>query len=192
MIRNIDSLCRLVARMDLQMDCIAECLNGVIQALRDLPRAEIASAIEILTQAKANGKQIFVMGNGGSAARASHLACDLGKATVQEEQPRFNILSLNGNAALLAVYANDFGYETTFAEPLISLAESGDGAITINSSGNSPNILRAMDVARACGLTTIGVTGFEGEEPRSKVGVCVVVPDDSQHVDGMQHVEDGQ
>jgi D-sedoheptulose 7-phosphate isomerase len=174
------------------MDYIAEYLNEVIQALRDLPRAEIASAIGILTQARADGKQIFVMGNGGSAAMASHFACDLGKGTVQEGKPRFKILSLNDNAALLTAYANDFGYETVFAEPLASLAESGDVAIAISSSGNSPNILRAMDVAKARGLTTIGITGFEGGKLRNKVDVCVIVPADSQRVDGMQHVEDGQ
>jgi D-sedoheptulose 7-phosphate isomerase len=132
------------------------------------------------------------MGNGGSAAMASHFACDLGKGTVQEGKPHFKVISLNDNVPLLTAYANDFGYETVFAEPLASLAEPGDVAIAISSSGNSPNVLRAMDVARELGLTTIGITGFEGGRLKKKVDVCVIVPADSQHPDGMQHAEDGQ
>ena len=87
---------------------------------------------------------------------------------------------------------HDFGYETVFAEPLASLAEPGDVAIAISSSGNSPNVLRAMDVARERSLTTIGITGFEGGKLKEKVDVCVIVPADSQHPDGIQHAEDGQ
>jgi D-sedoheptulose 7-phosphate isomerase len=132
------------------------------------------------------------MGNGGSAAMASHLVCDLGKGTVRKGKERFKIMSLNDNVPLLTAYANDFGYETVFAEPLASLAEPGDVAIAISSSGNSPNVLRAMDVARERGLTTIGITGFEGGRLKDKVDVCVIVPADSQHPDSMQHAEDGQ
>jgi D-sedoheptulose 7-phosphate isomerase len=92
----------------------------------------------------------------------------------------------------LTAYANDFGYETVFAEPLASLAEPGDVAIAISSSGNSSNVLRAMDVAQERGLTTIGITGFEGGRLKEKVDVCVIVPADSRHPDSMQHAEDGQ
>jgi D-sedoheptulose 7-phosphate isomerase len=171
---------------------IQKYLDEIGRILQNLPQAEIARTIDILTQARTEGRRIFVMGNGGSAAMASHFVCDLGKGTVQEEKQRFRIMSVNDNVPLLTAYANDFGYETVFAEPLASLAEPGDVAIAISSSGNSPNVLRAMDVARERGLTTIGITGFEGGRLKEKVDVCVIVPADSQHPDGMQHAEDGQ
>jgi len=160
--------------------------------LQNMPLAEIAQVIDILKRARTEGRRIFVMGNGGSAAMASHFACDLGKGTVQEGKTRFKVISLNDNTPLLTAYANDCGYDTVFAEPLASLAEPGDVAMAISSSGNSPNVLRAMDVARERGLTTIGITGFEGGRLKEKVDVCVIVPADSRHPDGMQHAEDGQ
>ncbi|MBC7250700.1 MAG: SIS domain-containing protein [Anaerolineae bacterium] len=155
--------------------------------LQNMPQDEIAQTIDILRQARMEGRRIFVMGNGGSAAMASHFVCDLGKGTVEEGRPRFKVMSLNDNTPLLTAYANDCGYDTVFAEPLASLAEPGDVAIAISSSGNSPNVLRAMDVARDRGLTTIGITGFQGGKLKDKVDVCVIVPSDH-----MQHIEDGQ
>jgi len=174
------------------MDYITRYLNEVGQALSALPRDEINQAIDILKQACKDGKQIFVMGNGGSAAMASHFACDLGKGTVEEGKPRYKVISLNDNIPLLTAYGNDFGYEVVFSEPLISLAQPGDVAIAISSSGNSPNVLLAMDKAGEIGLTTIGVTGYHGGKLRDKVDVCVAVPADAGHPDSMQHVEDGQ
>jgi D-sedoheptulose 7-phosphate isomerase len=174
------------------LEYIQAYLDEVCRVLHLLPQDEIARTVGILTQARTEGKRIFVMGNGGSAAMASHFACDLGKGTVQEGMPRFKVISLNDNVPLLTAYANDFGYETVFAEPLASLAEGGDVAIAISSSGNSPNVLRAMDVARERGLTTIGITGFEGGRLKDKVDVCVIVPADPSHPDSMQHAEDGQ
>jgi len=174
------------------VEYIQKYLGEIGRILQNLPQAEIARTIDILTQARTEGRRIFVMGNGGSAAMASHFVCDLGKGTVREGKPRFKIMSLNDNVPLLTAYANDLGYETVFAEPLTSLAEPGDVAMAISSSGNSPNVLRAMDVARERGLTTIGITGFEGGRLKEKVDVCVTVPADAQHPDGMQHAEDGQ
>jgi D-sedoheptulose 7-phosphate isomerase len=174
------------------VEYIRKYLDEIGRILQNLPQAEIAQTIDILTQARIEGKRIFVMGNGGSAAMASHFVCDLGKGTAQEGKTRFKIMSLNDNVPLLTAYANDFGYETVFAEPLASLAEPGDVAIAISSSGNSSNVLRAMDVARERGLTTIGITGFEGGQLKEKVDVCVIVPADSQHPDAMQYAEDGQ
>jgi D-sedoheptulose 7-phosphate isomerase len=174
------------------VEYIQRYLDEIGRVLQNLPQAEIARTIDILTQARTEGKRIFVMGNGGSAAMASHFVCDLGKGTVQEGKTRFKIMSLNDNVPLLTAYANDFGYETVFAEPLASLAEPGDVAIAISSSGNSTNVLRAMEVARERGLTTIAITGFEGGQLEEKVDVCVIVPAESQHPDGMQHAEDGQ
>jgi len=174
------------------MDYITRYLDEVGQALRSLPHDEMNQAIDILNQARKDGKQVFVMGNGGSAAMASHFACDLGKGTVEETKPRFKVLSLNDNIPLLTAYGNDFGYDVVFAEPLASLAQPGDVAIAISSSGNSPNVLLAMDKAAEIGLTTIGISGYQGGKLRGKVNVCVAVPANAQHPDSMQHVEDGQ
>ena len=174
------------------MEYIQKYLDEMCRILQNMPQAEIARAIDILNQARTEGKRIFLMGNGSSAAMASHSVCDLCKGAVQEGKPRFKAISLTDNVPLLTAYGNDLGYETVFAEPLASLAEPGDVAIAISSSGNSPNVLRAMDVARELGLTTIGITGFKGGKLREKVDVCVIVPADAQHPDGLQHAEDGQ
>jgi len=200
-LRDLRRVCREIAKgvdltenpeRDQKVEYIRKYLDEICRVLQNLPQADIARTIDVLTQARSEGKRIFVMGNGGSAAMASHFACDLGKGTVQEGKTRFKVISLNDNIPLLTAYANDLGYETVFAEPLASLAEPGDVAMAISSSGNSPNVLRAMDVARERGLTTIGITGFEGGRLKEKVDVCVVAPADSQHPDGMQLVEDAQ
>lgn len=175
-----------------KVEYIQQYLTETCQALRNLPLADIARTVDLLTQARLEGRRIFVMGNGGSAAMASHFACDLGKGTVQEGKPRFKVISLNDNIPLLTAYSNDVGYEVVFSEPLASLGEPGDVAMAISSSGNSPNVLRAMDVARERGLTTVGITGFEGGKLKEKVDVCVIAPVDDQHPNGMQLVEDGQ
>jgi D-sedoheptulose 7-phosphate isomerase len=173
----------------MQIEFIEKYLDKVSQVLSNLPKAEI---IGILSNAREEGKHVFVMGNGGSASLASHFACDLGKGTVQDGKPHFKVISLNDNVALLTAQANDFGYETIFAASLQSLGEKGDVAIAISSSGNSRNVLNAMDVAREHGLTTIAVTGFEGGRLKAKVDVCVAIPADPDHQDCMQYVEDGQ
>jgi len=160
-------------------------LRDVSEVLLQLPHDRITDVIAVLEQARAEGRRIFVFGNGGSAATASHFACDLGKGTVQESQPRFKVMALNDNIPLLTAYANDFGYETVFAEPLGSLSEPGDVAIGISASGNSANVLRAMDVARERELVTVGLTGFQGGRLKDKVDICIIVPSDS-----MQQIED--
>ena len=174
------------------MELVTGYLKLVGEMLTRLPLAEIGRVIELLRTARIEGRRIFVMGNGGSAAMASHFACDLGKGTVTEGLPRFRVMSLNDNSPLLTAYGNDFGYETVFAEPLLSLAEPGDIAIAISSSGNSANVLRAMEVARQRGLTTVGITGFAGGRLRELTDLCVIVPADASHPDAMQYVEDGQ
>ncbi|MFZ5917403.1 MAG: D-sedoheptulose-7-phosphate isomerase [Chloroflexota bacterium] len=174
------------------MEYIQAYLNETRQVLQTLPLADIQRAIEVLNRARLEGRRIFVFGNGGSAAMASHFACDLGKGTLQKNQPRFKVIALNDNIPLLTAYANDVSYEVVFSEPLASLAEPGDVAIAISSSGNSPNVLRAIDVARERGLTTIGVTGFQGGKLKAKVDVCLIAPAAAEHPNGMQIVEDAQ
>jgi len=167
------------------MDYITTYLNQICHNLQKLPHDEIARAIDILAQARVEGRQIFVMGNGGSAATASHFACDLGKGTIKPGKPRFKVIALTDNMSLFSALANDWGYERVFVEQLDSLAQPGDVAIGISGSGNSENVLRAMDLARQRGLTTIGLTGFDGGRLKDKVDLCLLV---DCHV--MEQIED--
>jgi D-sedoheptulose 7-phosphate isomerase len=167
------------------MNHITSYLDQVCHILRNLPHEDIARTIDILAQARQEGRQIFVMGNGGSAATASHFACDLGKGTLEPGKPRFKVIALTDNMSLFSALANDWGYDRVFVEQLDSLARPGDVVIGISGSGNSENVLRAMDLAVERGLTTIGFTGFEGGRLRDKVEVCVLV---DCHV--MEQIED--
>ncbi len=157
-------------------------LNAV---LADLPRAPLAQVIAILKDAQADQRRVFVFGNGGSAATASHMVCDLGKNTVQDGKPRLRISALNDNMPTFSAYANDEGYDLVFAQPIQTLAEPGDVVIAISGSGNSPNVLCGVQIARQRGLITVGLTGFAGGQLKSLVDVCVIVPSDN-----IQYVED--
>jgi D-sedoheptulose 7-phosphate isomerase len=174
------------------MKYIEKYIDKVCQILQKIPHSDVVKVIDILVKARENNQQIFVMGNGGSAAMASHFACDLGKGTATEGEKRFRIISLNDNIPLLTAYSNDIGYEIVFEEQLASLANPDDVAIAISSSGNSSNVLRAMDFSRQRGLKTIGITGFQGGALKDKTDVCVITPSDLNHPNGMQHAEDGQ
>jgi len=157
------------------MNCVRSYLDQVCHVLESLPQDEIGRVIDILAQAREEGRQIFIMGNGGSAATASHFACDLGKGTIEPGKPRFRVIALNDNMSLLSALANDWGYERVFVEQLDSLARPRDVLIGISGSGQSENVLLALDLARERGLTTIGFTGFEGGRLKDKVEVCVLV-----------------
>lgn len=160
-------------------------LDHLIEDIKALSIDQIIEVAEVLRTAQIQGKRIFIMGNGGSAAAAAHLTCDLGKNTRQPDQPRLRVISLVDNIAGLTAYANDEGYENVFSEPLLSLAEKGDVAIAISGSGNSPNVLKAMETAKQLGVITIGLTGFEGGKLRSMVDYCLVVPSHN-----MERIED--
>lgn len=167
------------------MKSVTDYYRGVSEALLKLPQEPINRIIASLKQARADKRHIFIFGNGGSAANASHFVVDMIKSTVRPDQPRFKIICLNDNMPTVTAYSNDVSYEVIFSEPLTALAEPGDVAIAISGSGNSPNVLRAMDTATEMGLTRIGFTGFQGGKLKDKCDLCVVVPSDS-----MQVVED--
>lgn len=167
------------------MNHIATYLDQVCHILQNMPQDEIARTIEILAEARVAGRQIFIMGNGGSAATASHFACDLGKGTIEPGKPRFKVISLTDNMSVFSALANDWGYDRVFVEQLDSLAQPGDVAIGISGSGNSANVLLAMDLARERGLTTVGFTGFNGGQLKDKVEVCLLVECQS-----MEQIED--
>jgi len=143
----------------------------------------------ILLRARAEDRTVFFFGNGGSASTASHFVTDIAKVAggTQAHGPgkRFRCVSLNDNLPGLTAWANDVNYAAVFAGPLQSLAVKGDVVVAISGSGNSPNVLEGVRVARAMGLTTIGLTGMGGGKLKDLVDVALVVPSNS-----MQHTED--
>ncbi len=151
-------------------------LIQLVEMIHALPRGPLLEILSLLRQAQRDRRQVFVFGNGGSAATASHMVCDLIKNTRRPGRERLKIIGLADNMATLSAYANDEGYDRVFAEPLESLANPGDLAIAISGSGNSPNVLRAVETARRMDLRTVGLTGFAGGALAGLVDVCLIVP----------------
>jgi D-sedoheptulose 7-phosphate isomerase len=151
-------------------------LDELGNILDQLPQDQIAQIIRTLEQARMERRQIFLIGNGGSAATASHFANDLLKSTVTEGKPRMKVIALTDNIPIMMAYANDCGYETIFSEQLDALAAPGDIVVAFSGSGRSPNVIRALDLARQRGLTTIGVTGRDGGEMRERCDICLIAP----------------
>ena len=139
----------------------------------------IEATVEQIHLARVNHRQVFIMGNGGSAATASHFACDLGKNTVMAGFPRLRVQSLNDNMAFFSACANDYGYDTVFAEQLANFVQPEDVVLAISASGNSANVLKAVQVARACGAFTIGWSGYQGGKLAKMVDLPIVIPSDS-------------
>lgn len=153
----------------------------------DLPHGAIDQVVHELMRVYEDGKSVFIFGNGGSAALASHFACDLAKGTItgNNGHKRFRVMALTDNVPLITAWANDSRYELIFAEQMQNFVTAGDLAFAISGSGNSPNVLRALQVARDIGATTIGLTGFRGGKMKRLCNVCVTVPSDN-----MQIIED--
>jgi D-sedoheptulose 7-phosphate isomerase len=139
-------------------------LSLVCEEIGRLETAEVEKVSDLIEQAYDAGRFVFIIGNGGSGANASHLCEDLAKCTLCdfENQKRLKVLSLTDNTAGIMAWANDEGYDRIFLEQLKNLASPGDLLLAISGSGNSPNILRAVDWANHNGLTTVGFTGFSG------------------------------
>ena len=128
----------------------------------------------------AEDKTVYVLGNGGSAATASHAVTDWQKPNHDGDDGGVKAVSLTDNVALLTAWANDTSFENVFATQLESSLKAGDVVIAISGSGNSPNVLRAVETARRCGAMTIGFSGFEGGALAGLVDISVVVPADQQ------------
>lgn len=161
---------------------------GVGAVLRRLPFALIDDVTDALWKAYLEDRTVYVFGNGGSAALASHCACDLGKGTTLVGNRRFRVLALTDNVPLMTAWANDAHYDDIFAEQLAPFIAKGDIALAISGSGNSPNVLKALQVAREAGAFTIGLTGFQGGKMKALCDLCVVVPSDNMQVIEDLHV----
>lgn len=159
-----------------------ELLSKTISAL---PFEQVEHVTSVLLRAYEDTRTVFVFGNGGSAALASHFACDLGKGTVNGSQKRFRVLALTDNVPVMTAWANDTNYEDIFAEQLATFASPDDVAFAVSGSGNSPNIIKALQMARRLGCTTAGLTGFSGGRMRILCDACIIIPSDN-----MQIIED--
>ena len=159
--------------------------HEVSAALAATPRPAMQAVEQAIWQAYERDGTIFIIGNGGSAASASHLACDLQKWTIRAGQPRVRALALTDNVPVMSAWANDTAYERLFVEQLIVHYRPGDALVSISGSGNSPSILRAVEWANAAGAVTIGISGFSGGQLAAISQVSLVVPN---HV--MPQVED--
>ena len=157
------------------------------RVIADLPFAVIEQVTTELLSAHEQERSVFLFGNGGSAALASHFACDLGKGTLSgnHHQKRFRVLALTDNVPLMTAWANDSCYENVFGEQLHNFVQPGDVAFAISGSGNSSNVLRALEIARDAGAINIGLTGFDGGKMKNLCNLCIIVPSDN-----MQIVED--
>jgi D-sedoheptulose 7-phosphate isomerase len=155
-----------------QMD-VRPFLERVGQELLRIDPAQVKALADRMFDCYERGRFIFVIGNGGSGSNASHFCEDVGKGTLRRQdfdndrKRRFRILSLTDNTPYILAWGNDEGFERVFVEQLKNLAGPGDLLIAISGSGNSPNVLRAVEWANAHGLTTFGCTGFEGGKLRS-------------------------
>jgi D-sedoheptulose 7-phosphate isomerase len=163
--------------------------DNYARIVAELPYAQIEQVANELHRAYEQAQRVFLFGNGGSAALASHFACDLGKGTAApgKLKKRFQVLALTDNAPLITAWANDTSYEQVFAEQLHNFIEAGDIAFGISGSGCSPNVLLALQAAREHGAVNIGLTGFKGGKMPGLCDLCMIIPSDN-----MQIIEDLQ
>jgi D-sedoheptulose 7-phosphate isomerase len=168
-----------------QHSSAASYFSDLSQTIEKLSFAAIDQIAETLLRAYENGRTVYLFGNGGSAALASHFACDLGKGTANGTGKRFRVLALTDNVPLMTAWSNDSSYENIFAEQLCNFVQPEDVAFAISGSGNSPNVLRALQVARDAGAITLGLTGYAGGNMKELCDQCMIVPSDN-----MQIIED--
>lgn len=137
-------------------------LDTLSATIANLSMDEIETVAGLLKQARDNGKQIFIFGNGGSGSTASHFACDINKGASMPGQKRFKVICLNDNIPIMLAYSNDISYECVFKEQLDNFCNEGDLVIAISGSGNSKNVIAALTLAKERNCVTVGITGYSG------------------------------
>lgn len=152
--------------MTLPANFTSNYLNGFARVVASMDAAALDTIIARVTAAYTEGRQLFVAGNGGSAATASHMAADLGKTIlgkkISPDARRFRVFALTDNVPMLTAYGNDVSYDEIFSQPLRTYASAGDQLLVISASGNSPNVLKALQAARELDVESIALLGFEG------------------------------
>ena len=169
-----------------QAQRISGYLEDVRRIMAELPQDAIGAIADVIYDAYRRGRHIFAFGNGGSSACASHFIEDVAKGIdYGRDRPRYRALALTDSVALITAWANDTSYESIFAEQLRNFVEPGDVAIGISASGNSANVLRAIELAKATGAATVGLTGYDGGQLAKIADRAIIVPSDN-----MQKIED--
>ncbi|KKR23702.1 MAG: hypothetical protein UT55_C0084G0011 [Candidatus Peregrinibacteria bacterium GW2011_GWE2_39_6] len=151
------------------MNLFKNYLDQLKKGLDQMDISILEEIAHILFEALIKERLVFVIGNGGSASTASHLACDLGKNTILDlkgEEKRFRVICPSDNVAMSTAYANDIGYDAIFEQPLKNFLQKKDILIAISASGNSLNVLNAVKYAKKKGAITIGFVGFSGGKLR--------------------------
>jgi D-sedoheptulose 7-phosphate isomerase len=160
--------------------------NELIGAINGIDLPEVENAIEWFKEVRAANGHIFVCGNGGSASTASHFTCDMVKGASFNRPSRFRIMALTDSLPTMTAYSNDVSYDCVFVEQLKNFAKPGDLVMGISGSGNSPNVLRAIEYANEIGCKTLALTGRDGGKlgPMAQKNIQVAVPH-------MGRIEDG-
>src|SRR5258707_2525515 len=158
---------------------ISEYVEQQKTALDSIPLEGVAQALETLRKALQEDRQIFVFGNGGSAANSSHFVTDLGKGAADKIGRRFRCLSLNDNVSWMTALGNDYAYEDVFVRQLMNYGRKGDVVLVMSVSGNSPNVVKALEWAKQNGLYCIGLVGGKRGKVAQLVGQVIAI--DSTH-----------
>ena len=164
---------------------IRDYLSRLQDVLTKVDVGQIATIVDVLRTAYEQEKTILVMGNGGSGATASHMVCDMNKGACFHAEKKFRFISLTDCTPMILALGNDADFESIFVEQLKPYARPGDVVLGISGSGNSPNVLRAIEYAKQLGCVTVGVCGFNGGKLKPLVDHCFHV-----NVDDMQIAED--
>jgi len=160
-------------------------LSRVKGVIDKVDTAALSEVMNVLEKARLEGRQVFVMGNGGSAATASHFVCDFNKGISEGKDKRYKMICINDNVPTMMAYANDISYAEVFVGPLENFFKEGDVVIGISGSGNSANVVKAMQWAADHGAETVGLTGFDGGKVMKIAKYNVHIP-----IDDMQVTED--
>jgi D-sedoheptulose 7-phosphate isomerase len=164
-----------------------EYFQRLSELIPQLPYAAIEQIACALLRAFSEDRTVFVFGNGGSAAAASHMMADMNKGTA-EAGARLKVMALTDNVPVLTAWANDRGYEHVFSEQLKNFVRRRDVAFAISASGNSANVVRALEAAREHGAVTVGLAGYRGGKMRTLCDICAIVPcDDMQMIEDFHH-----
>lgn len=156
-----------------------------METIQKLDVEAINQVMNTLEEARLAGKTIYICGNGGSAATASHFVCDFNKGVSEHQEQKYNFICLNDNVPTMMAVANDISYDDVFVFPLQGRMKEGDLFIGISGSGNSENVIRAARYAKAQGNTVIGITGYSGGKLKAVSDLSLHVP-----IDNMQITED--
>lgn len=160
-------------------------LTQEMEVLNSLDVSEINAVMNLLENTRLSGNRVFICGNGGSAATASHFTCDFNKGISYSQKIKYNFECLNDNVPMMMAIANDISYEDIFSEPLKNKMRPEDVLFAISGSGNSKNVVKAVEYARSIGAKSIGLVGYDGGKVKELSDYCIHV-----RINNMQIVED--